>query len=127
MDPLDRSTAEAVLSRIPHDERGTFLESLHGRRFATRLETVRESFRALGQLPQGAPPKPVAKTVDLLGQRLLLDHSAGPWLRTAILRAMPPDGGALCRVLYVQDKGPPADVQGYERVRHQWQNKRRHA
>jgi hypothetical protein len=41
-------------------------------------------------VPMGAPPKPVAETVDLLGQRLLLDHSAGPWLRTAILRAIPP-------------------------------------
>jgi superfamily II DNA or RNA helicase len=90
VDTADRRAVETVLERIPRDEWNAFLDTDDGRRFATRLETVRESLRALGQIPQGAPPKPVAETVDLLGQRLLLDHSAGPWLRAAILRAMPP-------------------------------------
>jgi len=89
VEPADRRAVEAVLERIPREAWNTFLDTDEGRRFSTRLETVRASLRALGGLPQGAPAKPVAETIDLLGYRLLSDRSAGPWLRTAVLRSMP--------------------------------------
>ena len=71
-----------------------------GRRFAARLETVRETLHALGRAPQGAPPKPVAETIELLGYRLLTDKEANPWLRTTILRAMPPGRWRKLRELF---------------------------
>jgi superfamily II DNA or RNA helicase len=108
MEPQDRSAVEAVLDKIPRAEWDAFLDTDEGRRFATRLETVREALRALGQVPQGARPKPVAETVDLLGYRLLSDPSAGPWLRTAILRAMPPGRWRKLRDVYKATRGKHA-------------------
>lgn len=90
MNADDRIAVETVLEKIPGAEWAAFLQTDAGQRFATRLKTVRASLRALGELPHGAPSKPVAETIDLLGHRLLSDRSAGPWMRTAILRTMPP-------------------------------------
>ena len=40
----------------------------------------------------------------------------------------PKNGGTRrCLVLDVQDEGLPEGIQSYQRVRHQWQKKRRHA
>ena len=78
MHSAERQAVEDVLARIPREEWNAFLGTDAGRRFAARLETVRETLHALGRAPQGAPPKPVAETIDLLGYRLLTDKEANP-------------------------------------------------
>ena len=105
MDSTERQAVEAVLERIPREEWNSFLETGAGKRFAARLETVRETLNALGRGPQGAPTKPVAEAIDLLGYRLLTDREANPWLRTAILRAMPAGRWRRLRELYNDVRG----------------------
>jgi hypothetical protein len=78
VDSHERQAVEAVLARIPREEWNSFLEIDAGRRFAARLETVRQTLHALGRAHQGAPPKPVTETIERLGYRLLTDKEANP-------------------------------------------------
>lgn len=109
MDPSDRAAIETALDRIPRKEWNAFLGTDDGRRFQARLEAVRETLGAMGQLPPGAPGKPVTETIDLLGHRLLSDRAAGPWIRTAILRATPPGRWTRLTGRYRELQGRHAD------------------
>jgi len=109
MDPVERQAVDTVLARISREEWNTFLDSPAGSGFAERLETVRASLRVLGEAPLGAPAKPVAETIELLGYRLLSDQEANPWLRTAMLRSMPPGRWRKLKAFYseVRSKSAP--------------------
>jgi len=89
MDAEERAQIEQVLSRISREEWDEFLASDDGAQVGGRLSAVRAALRGSGNLSPGAPSRPIAEVVDLLGHRLLSDGGIGPWLRERILKSLP--------------------------------------
>lgn len=85
----DRSQIVQVLRGIPREEWSRFLDSASGRELQQRVDAVRGALRELGRSRRGAPPRPIAEIIDLLGYRLLSDTTIGPWLRQQILMSLP--------------------------------------
>lgn len=81
MEAEERSQTEQVLDRISRDDWNGFLASDEGEHLRSRIEGVREALRGSDNLPLGAPARPIAEVVALLGHRLLSDEAAGLWLR----------------------------------------------
>ncbi|WP_437763373.1 DEAD/DEAH box helicase [Sorangium sp. So ce281] len=86
MDAEERAQVEQVLARISREDWDGFLASDEGARVGERLDAVRAALRGSGNLSPGAPSRPIAEVVDLLGHRLLSDGATGPWLREKILQ-----------------------------------------
>jgi DNA repair protein RadD len=89
MDAEERAQIEQVLGRIPREDWDEFLGSDEGARVGGQLDAVRAALRGSGNLSPGAPSRPIAELVDLLGHRLLSSDETGPWLREKILQSLP--------------------------------------
>lgn len=100
MDAEERAQIEQVLGRISREDWDQFLASDEGARVRDRLDAVRAALRGSGNLSSGAPSRPIAETIDLLGHRLLSDDGTGPWLREKIFQNLPPTKYAKLEALY---------------------------
>lgn len=89
MAPEERAQIEQALARISREDWDGFLASNNGARLGDRLTAVREALRRSGNVSPGAPSRPIAEVIDLLGHRLLSDDGIGPWLREKILQSLP--------------------------------------
>src|SRR5580693_1468673 len=89
MDTEERTQIEQVLGRISREDWDGFLASDEGAQLGGRLDAVRAALRGSGNLSPGAPSRPIAEVVDILGHRLLSDDGTGPWLRERILQKLP--------------------------------------
>ena len=99
MEDEERSQTERVLAGISRDDWNEFLASEEGEHLRSRIDGVRETLRGSGHLPAGAPARPIADVVVLLGHRLLSNEGAGQWLREKTLQNLtPPRWQRLARV-----------------------------
>lgn len=88
MEAEERSQTERVLTGISRDDWSDFLASDEGAYLRSRIEGVREALRGSGHLSPGAPARPIAEVVALLGHRLLSDEGAGLWLREKTIQSL---------------------------------------
>lgn len=97
----DFEQTAAVLSRIPRESWDEFLCSEDGSWISERIQLARDTLPKV----KGAPPKPVEDVLSTLGDGILHNPLAGPWVRAMVIHSITPGRWEKLRAAYVRMRG----------------------